>query len=277
MRLSDRILETWLAEDVPFGDLTTQTLGIGAHPGRMDFSARGAMVLALAAEAGRLLELAGAQVTLHAADGAHLQPGQAILTATGSAAALLAGWKVAQTLLEMAGGVASAAAAIVAAARAVDPGAVVACTRKAFPGTRQVMVRAIAAGGAVSHRLGLSETVLVFPEHRAFLDGRSLDQAIATARAACPEKKVVVEVADLAAARAAAQAGADVLQLEKFSPALVAETVAALAGWPGHLAAAGGVNVGNAGDYVRAGARLLVTSSPYWAPPRDVQVVIAAR
>lgn len=38
------------------------------------------------------------------------------------------------------------------------------------------------------------------------------------------------------------------------------------------LAVAGGVNLQNAPDYVRAGADLIVTSSPYHAQPMDVQV-----
>jgi molybdenum transport protein len=37
-------------------------------------------------------------------------------------------------------------------------------------------------------------------------------------------------------------------------------------------AAAGGIDAENAADYARAGARLLVTTAPHLAPPRDVQV-----
>jgi len=181
---------------------------------------------------------------------------------------------VAQTLLEMAGGIATAAAAIVASAHTVDSGVMVACTRKAFPGTRAVAVKAILAGGAVPHRLGLSETVLVFAEHLAFTGSRPLKALVADLRRKSPEKKVVMEVASLDAALDAAQAGVHVLQLEKFSPDKVGELVHALADWDGTLAVAGGVNVGNAADYVRAGARVLVTSSPYWAPPKDVAVTI---
>ncbi|KAF0222267.1 MAG: Molybdenum utilization protein [Rhodospirillaceae bacterium] len=276
MRLADSVLQSWLAEDAPFGDLTTRSLGIGSAPGHMSFTARGAMVLALAPEAARLLELAGAKVEMLAGDGSHLAAGDTILTAKGSAQALLLGWKVAQTLLEMAGGMASAAAAITAAAHAVDPGVTVACTRKSFPGTRAVAVKAIIAGGAVPHRLGLSETVLVFAEHLAFTGHRPLSGVVADLKRHCPEKKIVMEVADLEAALNAAQAGVDVLQLEKFTPSQVAETARALADWPGTLAAAGGVNAGNAGDYARSGARVLVTSAPYWAPPKDVAVKIGA-
>lgn len=41
------------------------------------------------------------------------------------------------------------------------------------------------------------------------------------------------------------------------------------------VAAAGGINASNAGAYAAAGADLLVTSSPYYAPPRDVKVSIS--
>ena len=276
MRLADSVLQSWLAEDAPFGDLTTASLGIAAAAGHLRFAARSAMVLALAPEAARLLELAGASVHLEAGDGSHLAVGDVILTAKGPAGALLLGWKVAQTLLEMAGGIATAAASIVAAAHAVDPAVTVACTRKTFPGTRTVAVKAIQAGGAVPHRLGLSETVLVFAEHLAFAGHRPLKAIVAELKRRCPEKKVVMEVADLDAALRAAEAGVHVLQLEKFAPAQVAELIHALADWTGTVAVAGGVNSGNAAEYVRAGARVLVTSAPYWAVPRDVAVSIGA-
>lgn len=88
-------------------------------------------------------------------------------------------------------------------------------------------------------------------------------------------QKLAVEVADVTEALLWAQAGADVLQLEKFSPDAVAACHAALDSRDVKarplLAAAGGICAGNAA-YVAAGADVLVTSSPYGAPPRDVQV-----
>lgn len=274
--LTDSDLDRYLAEDVPYGDLTTHTLGIGARPGRMVFRARAAMIVAAVGDAARLIARAGARVSDVLPDGRAAQPGDILLQAEGPASALLAAWKVSQTLVEAASGIASGARALVDAARAVNPEVVVACTRKAFPGTRAVAVGAILAGGAVPHRLGLSETVLVFPEHCAFLGDESLADALARLRRACPEKKLVVEATSAEDAKAAAQAGADVVQLEKFAPHAVAE----LAAWvrdtaPGiKLAAAGGVNAGNAAAYAGAGAHILVTSSPYLAPPRDVAVSI---
>lgn len=188
---------------------------------------------------------------------------------------------MAQTLIEIWSGVASEARVIIAAARAVAPEIAVACTRKNVPGTKRFAAAAVKAGGAVMHRLGQSETVLVFPEHRAFLGELPLFQAVQRLRRAAPEKKLVIEVKTADAALAAAVAGFDVIQAEKFSPTEIAALVKRMASMAYTrarpiVAAAGGVNAANAAAYAEAGADVLVTSSPYLAKPRDVEVRIAA-
>jgi molybdenum transport protein len=200
-----------------------------------------------------------------------------ILEASGTAAAIHQGWKVAQTLIEIWSGVATAARAIVEAASAVSPNIVVACTRKNVPGAKSYAVRAVRAGGAVMHRLGLSETILVFPEHRAFLGAEPLHDTVTRLRRGAPEKKLVVEATAIEDAVAAAAAGFDVIQAEKFDPAAIDTLRQRLAseGLRPIIAAAGGINADNAAAYAKAGADILVTSSPYLARPRDVQVNIS--
>lgn len=272
----DQTLLTLLREDVPHGDLTTRSLGIAALPGRLTMRARGQMTVCGSEEAVRIFHLLGAEAQLIRPSGTAAEPGETLLEAQGSADALLAGWKVAQTLMEWASGVASSAQAIVAAAASARPGVTVACTRKAVPGTRALSLKAVTAGGAAIHRTGLSDSVLLFAEHRAFGGASALAAQIARLRETCPERRIVVEVASLAEAVQAAKAGAEVVQLEKFSPAEVAATVAALgADWPGRIAAAGGIGPANAAQYAGAGAHVLVTSTPYTAAPRDVAVTIA--
>jgi molybdenum transport protein len=109
-------LEELLADDVPYGDLTTDALGIGDTSGSMQFTARDKMVLALAEDAAAIIELAGCRVELFASSGAALEQGAPILTAHGSASALLRSWKVAQTLIETWSGVATATRTILDAA-----------------------------------------------------------------------------------------------------------------------------------------------------------------
>lgn len=273
-------LEELLADDVPYGDLTTDALGIGAVPGTMAFTARDRMVLALAEDAAAIIELAGGKVDLHASSGTALEPGSPILTAHGPASTLLRGWKVAQTLIEVWSGVATDARAIVDAATAVAPAITIACTRKNIPGTKRFAVAAVRAGGAVMHRLGLSETVLVFPEHRGFLGGELLLESVGRLRRAAPEKKLVIEVNTIEAAIVAAAAGFDVIQAEKFSPAEIAALVArmtlmaSIRSAAPIVIAAGGIHAGNVAAYAQAGADVVVTSSPYQARSRDVRVQI---
>lgn len=267
--LSESELTLLLRDDVPAGDLTTESLSIGAAEGTMRFHARMPMTVCGTEEAVALLCLAGADAVVVTPSGVAVEPGVQLLEASGPADALLRGWKVAQTLMEWASGIASSAAAIVAAAAPVA----VACTRKNVPGTKAMSVKAVKAGGAIMHRLGLSETLLLFAEHRLFVD-EAPAQVVARLHRVQPERKLTVEVATVEEALVWARAGADVLQLEKFTP----EQVAACRAGVGAerlspvLVAAGGIRADNAAAYVVAGADLLATSAPYAAPPRDVQV-----
>ena len=100
--------------------------------------------------------------------------GTVFLEGRGPAAGIHLAWKVSQTLVEYASGIATRTRRIVEAARAEAPDIAVACTRKNFPGTKEISVKAVLAGGAQMHRLGLSETLLVFPEHATFLGARRI-------------------------------------------------------------------------------------------------------
>lgn len=274
--LDDAELRRLLAEDCLYGDLTTTSLGIGSFAGRLSFRARDDMVVAGIEEAERMFLLAGATARRQTASGDKTVAGTTLLTAEGSAAALHRTYKVAQTFTEIWSGIATAARSIAERASAADPAAKVACTRKNVPGTKAMAVKAIRAGGAIMHRLGLSETILVFAEHRAFLD----EDWVVTAqrlRDEAPEKKLVVEVTDMNQAMQAAAAGFDVIQAERFSPDMIAKLSAKLARVRPRtlIAATAGINPDNVASYIAAGADIVVTSWPHTARPCDVKVDLA--
>src|SRR5262245_65431036 len=104
LTIPDDELRRWLAEDVPYGDLTTHALGFGNRPGRIRFEARQAMVAACSEEAGRIMSMAGADVTECVASGAALQSGGLLLAAEGAGAAVHGGWEVRHALLGTGGG-----------------------------------------------------------------------------------------------------------------------------------------------------------------------------
>lgn len=271
--LSDDALQELIREDAPYGDLTTAGLSMGDMPGRIVMAARQPMTVCGSEEAARLFELLGATATVISPSGKHVLGGAELISAHGRASSLLLAWKVAQTLMEYASGVASEVARMVTELRAAGHAQPVACTRKTFPGTRALSVKAVLSGGGIMHRMGLSETMLLFPEHRVFLDV-STDDMVGRLRKYQPEKRLVVEVGSMQEALAMATSGADVLQLERFTPEAVKQCKVALHTSRLHptLAVAGGVNASNAVAYADAGADILVSSAPYHAPPRDVEV-----
>jgi len=273
----DGLAEPLLVEDAGGGDLTTEALGLHGRRGHVAFFARSAMTVAGTELAAAMFRRRGVPVALHRRSGETVTSGAQLLSGDGDASDLHLVFKAAQTLVETLSGMATAARAMVNAVEAVDPNVRVACTRKAFPGGRRLSHVAVTAGGAILHRSGLSETILIFAEHRAFLREQPLAAVMDRLRHVAPEKKIAIEVDDVAEAREAVEAGFDILQLERFPLSAVAE-VAELARTrpiPPLIAAAGGVTVANAADYVRAGAGMIVTSAPFGAPPADVSVSIA--
>jgi molybdenum transport protein len=274
----DRLL-AMLREDVPYGDATTLALGIGDRRGHAVFRTRATAILACVEEAERIMQLAGCAATRRlAASGAQVEAGSDLLVAEGDGATIHRGLKVAQALLEVASGVATRAHRVLSAAREGRAGIAVACTRKHLPGAKDVMLQAIMAGGCVPHRLGLSDSVLVFAQHRAFLGRTPPHLWVAALRAAQPERRIAVEAESVDEAVHFAGAGVDSVQLDKLSPEQVADALRAIGRLPRRplIAVAGGVTEANAAAYAATGVDLLVTSAPYAAPPADIGVAVSA-
>jgi molybdenum transport protein len=275
--IPDSDIERFIEEDLPYGDLTSHLLGIGESSGRISFSTREDTTLCCTEEAARVLQKCGAAVSFCLASGTRLAPGSEFLTAQGNARSLHAGWKVALNLLEYASGIASRTRRIVEKTRAVNPALSVVTTRKAFPGTKKISIKAIVAGGALPHRLGLSETILVFKQHTAFLGGlETFLGTVSELRSKARENKIIVEADNSAEALLVALSAADIVQLDKMAPAELADTVSAIRKANPNIliSAAGGINESNAAEYAATGIDIIVLSSVYFGKPADIGVII---
>lgn len=276
-RIPDSEIERFLEEDVPYGDLTTMLLGIDGSEGEIVFKTREHTVVCCTEDAARLLEHCGVKVLFSLPSGTVVEQGTIILKAEGLAGQLHAGWKVALNLLEYASGIATRTAAIVNRAHAANPDVSIVTTRKSFPGTKKVAIKAIMAGGALPHRLGLSESILVFPHHTVFLGGLKpfLDKLGALKKRA-PEQKVLVEAETPEEGLLIARSGADVVQVDKMSIATLSKLVLDIrASCPDvAISAAGGINIDNAAAYAATGIDIIVLSSVYFGKPSDISAVI---
>ena len=275
--LPDRDIERFIEEDLPSGDLTTNLLGIGDCQGRIVFSTREETTLCCTEEAARVLQKTGAAVVACMPSGTKLNPGIAFLAAEGPAQALHAGWKVALNLLEYSSGIASRTQRIVEKCRAVNPSISIVTTRKSFPGTKKIAIKAITAAGALPHRLGLSETVLVFKQHTAFLGGlESFLDSVAELRQKARETKIIVEADTVEEALLIAKSGADIVQIDKITPTELAGKVIEIRVVNPNIliSAAGGINESNAAEYAATGIDIIVLSSVYFGKPSDIGVNI---
>jgi molybdenum transport protein len=209
--------------------------------------------------------------------GTKLSAGIEFLTAEGPAQALHTGWKVALNLLEYASGIASRTERIVEKCRAVNSNLAVVTTRKSFPGTKKISIKAITAGGALPHRLGLSETVLVFKQHTAFLGGlEAFLGTVAELKYKARETKIIIEADTVEEALLIARSGSAIVQLDKIKPAELIDAVTAIrsANPDILISAAGGINEENASEYAATGIDIIVLSSVYFGKPSDIGVTI---
>ncbi|MCL2191562.1 MAG: ModD protein, partial [Treponema sp.] len=206
-------------------------------------------------------------------------PGDELISGTGRGSDINMAWKVGQNILEHCSGVATKTRDMVRTVREHCPRMAILTTRKGFPGTKSLVIKAIMAGGAVPHRLGLSETVLIFKQHIDYIGGfDALLAKMPGLKAECCEKKILVETCDYGEARQLCGAGADGIQFDKIQADELGEIVAKLRReFPNVVyLAAGGVNEKNAAEYARTGIDGIVTTSLYTARPVDIGVTITA-
>jgi molybdenum transport protein len=270
--IRDSIIDTIIDEDMRFGDLSTALLNIKDVPVHASFIARQDCIVCAADEVSRIIKKLGGTVVNYLADGTKAKKGQVVLAAGGPAGTLHAAWKTSVNLLGYCSGVATRTRILLDAGRRINPALSLTTTRKTIPGTRDLSIKAVYAGGAMPHRLGLAETILFFREHYDLFGGfGSLLKAVPKIRTDCPEKKLVVEVDNMEDALRAVEAGVDGIQCDKMPPGEIRKIVEkAAADAPGaFIVATGGITLENIESYASSGAQVIATSSVYFGAPAD--------
>ena len=128
-------------------------------------------------------------------------------------------------------------------------------------------------------RLGLSDSLLVFDQHRVFTGGLDGFAArVSECRKAFPEQKLGAEVATPEEALLLARAGIDSIQCERFTCADLEETVRGVKAVNAavQVLAAGGVTGENAEAVAATGVDVLVTTWAYFGKPADIKMVVSA-
>lgn len=267
-------IDYFISEDVPYLDLTSEVLGVADQAGEMEYYTREECVLAGTDVVRRIARNLGCEVVAVRSDGDRIAAGESFMTLRGPASALHQVWKVGLNTFDHLSAVATKTRQMVDAAHEANPRCEILTTRKSMPGAKDLLTAAVRAGGAWPHRLGLSETVLVFDHHIAFLGGfDAFVERLPEVKRRCVEKKLFVEAGE-EQARILARAGVDGIQFDKVPVGRLASLVEELRAIDPHLTliAAGGINPGNAAAYAATGVDGLATTAPFSAKPLDMSV-----
>ena len=271
----DMYIEELINDDLQFMDLTVLAMDIEKVPGLVECFPKQDCVLAGIEEAARCFEKAGAETEIILPSGSRAAAGQVCLRARGTAGAIHAVYKTAQNVMEYSSAIATRTAAMLERAVKVNPNIHICVTRKHFPGGKLLSLKAALAGGASPHRLGLSDSVLVFDQHRVFAD--DFLKVLPRMKDRLPEKLIAVETDTPEEGLSFVRAGADIIQCERFAATQLAQFVKEARALNGRvkITIAGGVNADNAAEFAAAGVDAIVTSWPYFGKPQDIKMHIS--
>jgi nicotinate-nucleotide pyrophosphorylase (carboxylating) len=212
-----------LTEDIGGGDATTEVVVDPKARVRAHIEGRGKGILAgnaVAALAFTELD-PEAEIEWAVAEGGEVQPGVRIAEIRGRARAILSAERVALNFLQRLSGVATLTRAYV---RAVEgTGVRILDTRKTTPSLRMLEKHATGVGGALNHRFGLFDAMLIKENHAKVAGG--LSAAVEKARARSLGLPVMAEARTVEEAETVAILGVDRILLDNFTPSQVAAAV----------------------------------------------------
>jgi nicotinate-nucleotide pyrophosphorylase (carboxylating) len=205
-------------------------------------------------------------------EGEWREEGGPVLAIRGSTRALLTGERTALNFLAHLSGVATMAARAV---RALGGARVeILDTRKTTPGLRALEKAAVRAGGAVNHRAGLYDAILIKDNHIAAAGG--ITAAIAAAREAAPElsQTLEIEVRNSREIEEALAAGARRLLLDNMDDEELRAAVAQVRG-RARLEASGGVTLERLGALADTGIDCISLGAlTHSAPALDISMTL---
>lgn len=219
----DPLLHHWLLEDIGRGDYTTQSLS-NKGVGRAKWVAKTSGVMAGLSIAARLFELLDEKVKFIPVvpEGNVCQQGEAIAEIEGPVDALLIGEQVALNIVMRLSGIATLTRKYVE--KIADLPAKFVDMRKTTPGLRILERYATAVGGAINHRMGLDDAVIIKNNHIVAAGG--IGQAISQIRQHIPYPLMIeVETGNFDQIEEALQHNVDSIMLDNLPVDLIRQAV----------------------------------------------------
>jgi len=273
----DPIIKTALDEDLPWGDITSETI--------IDPNLQHDFVLLLK-EDGVLAGLPVAERTfkhlepnlsweLLGEDGSFRNKGETLVRLRGNTQKILMAERVALNLLQRLSGIATLTSQYVKQARQQSETVRITDTRKTTPNLRYLEKYAVRMGGGHNHRYSLSDAVMLKDNHLAILkqQGVSMKEAVRKLRDNLPHTiRIEIEVDRVEQIEAVVSAGVDCILLDNMSPETLVEAVQLINGRT-QTEASGGVSLETVASIAATGVDIISAGAlTHSAPALDISL-----
>ena len=260
----DPILQDWLREDIGRGDRSTSGLfpDGNAPIGKAVWIAKADGLVAGLPIAARVFQLLDQSVNFVeiVQDGKPVKSGELIAEITGSLATLLMGERVALNIVMRLSWIASTTAAYVKAIANTKNHLV--DTRKTIPGMRLLEKYATFTGGAINHRYGLDDAVMLKDNHIAAAAG--ITNAVQLVRKSIPfTTSIEVETESLTQVKEAVLLNLDVIMLDNMPVEVMREAIALIRQHSPHtkIEASGNITIDTITQIAQLGVDYISTSA----------------
>ncbi len=250
----EKKLREILAEDIGQGDVTAAAVIPKNLSVKAQVIAKEDGFVAGIEEVTILAESLGLKVTAKVSDGEKIHNKQILMEISEDAQTVLSAERTLLNLLSRMSGIATRTQTLTQMLKKANAKARIAATRKSAPGLLYFDKKAVVVGGGDPHRLHLDDMVLIKDNHLAIVG--NVEEAVKRAKKNSSfSKKIEVEVTNLQDALKAAEAGADIVMLDNFSPNQAKEAGEAIrkAGFSNVLLeVSGGITSENLLEYAKA-------------------------
>ena len=210
----DLLVMNALAEDIHDGDITSRSIFLDNKPATAEVIARETMILCGLDVFQAVFKKLDAKVTFSSgkfSDGDEVLAGEIIIKVQCGVVPLLEGERSALNILQWLSGIATLTDRYV---KKVAPVKIL-DTRKTTPGLRVFEKYAVACGGAINHRFGLYDQVLIKDNHIEAAGG--ISNAVSAIRKNVSEnKKIEVEVQSVEEVKEALESHVDIIMLDNM-------------------------------------------------------------
>ena len=264
--LSIQELEKYIQDDLPYFDLTTSLQNCNNAIAQIEVFTREEIIVSCSEEAAKIAELLNCKVDFFVKSKNKVEKNGTILKFSGLYEDIHKAWRLTQILLEYSCKISTYSYQMKEKIEEINPTCELLTTRKTFPFSKRFCIKASFCGGAMPHRLNLSETVLFFEGHRIlYKNNEEFYQDLKRIKTKIPEKKLNVESDNLEDSKNLMKTGVDVIQLDKIDFEELEKIITYKnENFPNvKILVAGGINLTNIEKYASYKIDGVVTSSVY--------------